>query len=55
MNFPQEVELKIVDYAGQVALEFLRANPEPKTASVVENYNRIFKQVYKHMLEVVSK
>ena len=56
MNFTvqQEIKLKVVDHAGQVALEFLRANPDSEADSAVTNYNHIFKQVYNHMLEVTK-
>ena len=50
----QEVKLKVVAHAGQVALEFLRANPTPNVDDVIKEYNRIFEQTYERML-VVTK
>lgn len=47
-----EIKLKAVSLAGQVALEFLRARPSSVIDTAAENYNSIFKRVYQHILEI---
>ena len=49
MVLAEEIKLKVVAQAGQVAVEFLRAQPTPDVKTTIENHNKIFKEVYQGM------
>ena len=51
-TFKEERELRAIDRAGQVALEYLRANQTAKVSEVVANYKQIFEEVYRKTTEV---
>ncbi len=46
-TFEEEKVMRALDRAGQVALEYLRANRIANVDSVSKEYLQIFKEVYK--------
>lgn len=54
-NQEHEVRLNIISHAGQVALEFLRENPQSDEKKASADHNKIFKVVYEGMTETVTK
>ena len=54
MNIQQEIKLNIIRQAGQVALEFLRANPRPDEVEAGKDYNKVFKAVYNGMTDTIT-
>ena len=55
LTFSEEIETKIVTQASQVALEFLRVNPQDNASETIERYNQIFEEVYRKTSKVVKK
>lgn len=50
-----QIRLDVISQAGQVALEFLRANPRHKPEDAIKDYNQIFKAVYQETTDIVTK
>lgn len=50
-----ETTLQIISQAGQVALEFLRANPSANAEDAGKDYNTIFKEVYQGITDTITK
>ena len=55
LTFSEELEVKVISQASQVALEFLRASPPPDASETIKRYNKIFEEVYRKTSAVVSE
>ena len=54
MTYEQELQLKILGHAAQVALEFLRARPIGVAEEAVKKHNLVFKEVYQGMTDTTE-
>lgn len=54
-NQEYEIKLKVISQAGQVALEFLRANPYKKAKEAGTKYNEVFKSVYQETTDTIAE
>ena len=54
MTYEQELQLKILGHAAQVALEFLRARPIGGAEEAAKKHNMVFKEVYQGMIDTAK-
>ena len=54
LSFYEEIEIRIVSQASQVALEFLRVNPQSNVLETIKIYNQIFEDVYQTTSKLVK-
>lgn len=54
LTFQEELEVKVVSQAGQVAVEFLRACQNVTAKETITAYNRIFKEVYEATAKIIT-
>ncbi len=55
LTFSEELEVKVISQAAQVALEFLRANSPASASEATKQYNQIFEEVYRKTSTLVNK